>query len=128
MKYNKGVNPTLSLYSDTDWTGQLVDRKSTSGSTRMLYNRVITWSSKVQRSVATSSIESEYLEMSMTAKMSQWIAQVLRDMGYSSYIGDSQIRVDIRADNQRVITLTKNPHLYDRSRHINIYYYHIRDL
>ena len=70
MKYNKGVNLILSLYSDTDWTGQLVDRKSTSGSTRMLYNRVITWSSKVQRSVATSSIESEYLEMSMTVKMS----------------------------------------------------------
>ena len=48
-------------------------------------------------------------------------------MGYSSYIGDSQIRVDIRADNQGAITLIKNPHLYDRSRHINIYYYHIRD-
>jgi hypothetical protein len=53
---------------------------------------------------------------------------VLRDIGYSSYIGDSQIKVDIRADNQRVIALIKNPHLYDRSRHINIYYHHIRDL
>jgi len=74
MKYSKGVNPTLSLYSDADWAGQLVDRKSTSGSVGMLCNRVITWSSKVQRSVATSSTESEYLVMSMTAKMSQWIA------------------------------------------------------
>ena len=63
----------------------------------------------------------------MTAKMSQWIAQVLRDMGYSSYIGDSQTRVDIRADNQGAIALTKNPHLYDRSKHIDIYYYYIRD-
>ena len=42
MKYNKGVNLTLSLYSDADWAGQLVDRKSTSGSIRMLYNKVIT--------------------------------------------------------------------------------------
>jgi hypothetical protein len=49
-------------------------------------------------------------------------------MGYLSYIKDSQTRVDIRADNQRVIALTKNPHLHDRSRHINIYYHHIRDL
>ena len=71
MKYSKRVNLTLSLYSDTDWAGQLVDRKSTSGSIRMLYNRVITWSSKVQRSIATSNTESEYLIMSMTAKMSQ---------------------------------------------------------
>ena len=71
MKYNKGVNLTLSLYSDTDWAGQLIDRKSTSGSAGMLYNGVITWSSKVQRSVATSSIKSEYLTMLMTVKMSQ---------------------------------------------------------
>jgi hypothetical protein len=42
MKYSKGVNLILSLYSDADWVGQLVDRKSTSGSTGMLYNRVIT--------------------------------------------------------------------------------------
>ena len=53
---------------------------------------------------------------------------MLRDMGYSLYIGDSQIRVDIRADNQGAIALTKNPHLYDRSRHIDICYHHIRDL
>jgi hypothetical protein len=47
IKYSKGVNPTLSLYLDTDWAGQLVDRKSTSKSARMLCNGVITWSSKV---------------------------------------------------------------------------------
>jgi hypothetical protein len=42
IKYNKRVNLILSLYSDADWTRQLIDRKSTSGSIRMLYNRVIT--------------------------------------------------------------------------------------
>jgi hypothetical protein len=47
IKYSKGVNPTLSLYLDADWARQLVDRKSTSGSTGILYNRVITWLSKV---------------------------------------------------------------------------------
>ena len=88
MKYSKGVNLILSLHSDADWAGQLIDRKSTSGSAGMLCNGVITWLSKVQRSVATSSTESEYLAMLMTVKMSQWIAQVFKDMGYSSYIGD----------------------------------------
>ena len=42
MKYSKGVNPTLLLHSDADWARQLIDRKSTSGSTGMLYNKVIT--------------------------------------------------------------------------------------
>ena len=67
-----------------------------SGSIGMLYNGVVTWSSKVQRSVLTSSTESEYISMSITAKMSQWIAQVLRDMGYASYIGPSLTKVNIR--------------------------------
>jgi hypothetical protein len=39
----------------------------------MLCNRVITWLSKVQRLVAMSSTESEYLTMLITAKISQWI-------------------------------------------------------
>ena len=47
MKYSKRVNLTLSLHSDADWAGQLIDRKSISRSVGMLYNRVITWSSKV---------------------------------------------------------------------------------
>ena len=89
MKYNKGINLILSLYSDADQAGQLIDRKSTFKSIGMLYNRVITQSSKVQRSVTTSNIESEYLAMLMTVKMSQQITQVLKDISYSSYIGDS---------------------------------------
>jgi len=42
MKYNKRVNLILLLYSDIDWARQLIDRKSTSGSIRILYNKVIT--------------------------------------------------------------------------------------
>jgi hypothetical protein len=88
----------------------------------MLYNGVITWASKVQRLVAMSSTESEYLSMSMTAKISQWIAQVLRDMGYINYIGLVPTKVniqgreiasvDIHRDNQGVIALAKNLYLH----------------
>ena len=31
-------------------------------------------------------------------------------------------------DNQGAIALTKNPHLYERSKHIDICYYYTRDL
>ncbi len=37
-------------------------------------------------------------------------------------------RDNIRGDNQGAIALAKNPHLYKQSKHINICYYHIRDL
>lgn len=34
----------------------------------------------------------------------------------------------MRGDNQGAIALTKNPHLHDRSKHIDVCYHHIRDL
>ena len=66
--------------------------------------------------------------MSQCSKSSQWIAQVLRDMGYPQYIGSSVNTVDIRGDNQGALALVKNPHLHERSKHIDISYHYIRDL
>lgn len=128
IKYSSNRSTTLVMYSDADWAGQKHDRKSTSGSAGMLCGGAITWSSRVQRSVATSSTESEYMAMSGTAKTSQWVAQVLRDMGYSKYIGRTPSTVDIRGDNQGALALVKNPHLHERLKHIDICYHHIRDL
>ncbi len=49
-------------------------------------------------------------------------------MGFPEYIRENPSTVQIRADNQGAITLAKNPHLYERSKYIDISYYYIRDL
>ncbi len=49
-------------------------------------------------------------------------------MGFPEYIGTDSKTVEIRADNQGAIALAKNPYLYERSKHIDISYYYIRDL
>jgi Reverse transcriptase (RNA-dependent DNA polymerase) len=115
----------LTVYTDADWAGQKSDRKSTSGGVAMLYSGPIYWISKVQRSVATSSTESEYIAQSTNAKASQWLAQILQDMKCPELIGKI---VRMLADNQGAIALAKNPHLHDRSRHIDIKYHHVRNL
>jgi hypothetical protein len=117
----------LSLYSDADWAN-MTDRKSISGYVAMLFNGPIAYGSRKQRSVSTSSCESEYIGMSTCCKQGQWIAQVLRDMGFPEYIGKDPEMVEMRADNQGAIALAKNPHLHERSKHIDISYHHIRDL
>ena len=78
--------------------------------------------------MSTSSCEVEYVALSSCAKQGQWIAQILRDLNRSKYISKSSKLVEIRGDNQGAIVLTKNPHLHERSKHIDIYYYYIRDL
>ncbi|KAK6117906.1 hypothetical protein DH2020_048354 [Rehmannia glutinosa] len=42
-------------YSDSDYAGCIVDRKSTSGTCQMLGNRLVSWFSKKQNSIATHS-------------------------------------------------------------------------
>ncbi len=49
-------------------------------------------------------------------------------MGFPEYIGTDSKTIEIKADNQGAIVLAKNPYLYERSKHIDISYYYIRDL
>lgn len=66
--------------------------------------------------------------MSTCYKQGQWLAQILRDIGYPNYIGKDLRLIDIRGDNQGALALIKNLYLHKKSKYINIYYHYIRDL
>ncbi|CCE33420.1 uncharacterized protein CPUR_07344 [Claviceps purpurea 20.1] len=123
-----GAHKHFAMYSDADWAGDKSDRKSISGSVAMFYGGPISWSSKKQRSVATSSCESEYMALSACTKQGQWIGQIFRDLKLSKYVGKNPTCVQMLGDNQGAIALVKNPHLHERSKHIDICYHFIRDL
>jgi hypothetical protein len=59
--YPKGANPTLVGFSDSDFAGSLVERKSTSRACHFLERSLVSWSSKKQNSVALSTTEVEYI-------------------------------------------------------------------
>ena len=126
--YGPGGEQTFAVYSDADWASDQDDRKSVSGSVTMFCGGPVSWSSKKQKAVSTSSCESEYVALASCAKQGQWIAQVLRDMGYPKFIGKDPKCVQMYGDNQGALALVKNPHLHERSKHIDISYHFIRDL
>jgi hypothetical protein len=114
-------------YTDADWASDNSDRKSISGGVVMFYGGPISRSSNKQNSV-TSSAESEYISMATNVKQGQWMGQVLRDMYMGEFVGATEHKVKLYGDNQGAIALTKNPHLPERSKHIDICYHFIRDL
>ncbi|KAI0993606.1 hypothetical protein K3495_g14578, partial [Podosphaera aphanis] len=128
LRFGPGGESSLVVYSDADWASDRNDRKSITGSIGTLYGGAIFWLSRKQKSVATSTAEAEYTAMAVTAKQGQWIAQILRDMGYPQYVAKNAITVQTRGDNQGAIHLVKNPVLSERSKHIDISYHFIRDL
>jgi hypothetical protein len=59
--YPKGSTFDLIGYSDADWVGCKIDRKSTSGTCQFLGRSLVSWASKKQNSVALSTDEVEYI-------------------------------------------------------------------
>jgi hypothetical protein len=63
-----GVQSSLNGYYDSDWGGDLNDRKSTSGYILKLNYSTVDWHTGKQRNVATSSTEAEYYALADYAK------------------------------------------------------------
>ena len=59
--YPKGSHLDLLSFSDADWAGCSIDRKSTSGTCHFLGFALVSWFSKKQNSVALSTAEAEYI-------------------------------------------------------------------
>ena len=59
--YPKGSHLDLLSFSDADWAGCSIDRKSTSGRCHFLGFALVSWFSKKQNSVALSTAEAEYI-------------------------------------------------------------------
>ncbi|KAH9697997.1 hypothetical protein KPL71_023833 [Citrus sinensis] len=59
--YPRGTHIDLTCYSDVDFAGYKVDRKSTSGTCHFLGHSLVSWLSKKQNSVALSTTEAEYI-------------------------------------------------------------------
>lgn len=114
--------PTLVGYSDSDLAGDINDCKSTSGNVFFLGLNIISWVSQKQRVVAFSSCEAEYISAATAACQGLWLARLLGELRCKEVEC-----VNLKVDNQSAISLSKNPVLHDRSKHIQIRYHFIRD-
>ena len=109
-------------YSDSDWAGDVVDRRSTSGYGFFLCGGLVSFASTKQRTVALSSLEAEYAAVALTVKEALWIMRWLQQVGINI------TSVPIYMDNQGAIAFAKNAQFSQRTKHVDIKFYFIRDL
>ena len=67
-------------YSDSDWAGDVNDRKSTSGYLFQVSGGAVTWKSKKQSCVALSTAEAEYVALSSAAQESVWLRKIITEL------------------------------------------------
>ena len=119
--FPKHTSFNLVAYTDADFAGCRVDRKSTSGACHFLGQSLVSWASKKQNSVAISTAEAEYIAAGSCCAQVLWIKHQLEDYGITFD------KVPIRCDNTSAINLTKNPVQHSRTKHIEIRHHFIRD-
>nr|GFA66007.1 hypothetical protein [Tanacetum cinerariifolium] len=81
--YPKDSPFDLVAYSDSDYAGASLDRKSTTRGCQFLGYRLISWQCKKQTVVATSSIEAAYVSAASCCAQVLWIQNQLLDYGYN---------------------------------------------
>ena len=111
---------SLVIYSDSDWAGDVNERKSTSGYILYLMDAPIVWKSKGQTSVALSSAEAEYYAITEAAKEIKFVIQLLKSMGF-----EVETPVTVFVDNIGAIYMTENEVSSNRTKHIDIRYHFI---
>ena len=124
---NKGIRFSndcfdMHIFTDADWAGDQITRKSTTGFIVFAAGGPISWQSKLQPTVATSSMQSEYQALYAGMQEIVWLRGVLAELKLpmsepTPFFLDSQSAQD-RAT---------NPVYHKRSKHIEIKYHWVRE-
>ena len=110
-------------YMDSDCAGNVVDRKSTSSGSYCLGSAVISWFSKKRSSVALSTAEAKYIASCSASYEAIWIQKLM--LGLFDMDLDTTV---ILYDNHSCIKMTENPVFHDKSKHIEISHFYIRNM
>lgn len=114
-KRKPGGNP-LTCYVDSDWAGDMTDRKSISGFVVKVFGNTVAWVTRKQKCIALSSTEAELIAMCAATQEVLWYKKVLCDMNIECKI------ISMYEDNQGCISIAKNPENNRRVKHIDVKY------
>ncbi|GKC44188.1 putative ribonuclease H-like domain-containing protein [Tanacetum coccineum] len=119
--YHKDSPLILEAFSDSDYAGASLDRRSTTGGCQFLGSRLISWQCKKQTVVANSTTKAEYIAASHCCGQVLWIQNQMLDYGFNF------MQTNIHVDNESVICVVKNPVYHSKTKHIEIQHHFIRD-
>ena len=111
---------TLEGYADADYATCLDTRRSFSRYLFRIGEATISWKSRKQDCVATSTTEAEYIALSLATRQLQWLQKAFTDFRLS-------VPSALRCDNTGAISITENDQANDRTKHIDVHYHKIRE-
>lgn len=124
MRYTKKKDKynLLDCYVDSDWAGDINDRKSTSGYVIRLYENPIFWKSRKQTTVTKSSTAAEYVALSEATSEIILIKAILKtfDMNLNE-------PVKIFEDNSGAVAIAHKGNFTKNAKYIETNYHYVHD-
>ena len=122
ITFTSAASGELQGYCDADYAGDIDTRRSTTGYVFVLNGGAISWSSRLQHTVAVSTAEAEYMAAAHAVKEALWLRKLLADLGKA----DGRA-VQLWCNNQAALKLLKHPISSNRSKHIDVIYHFARE-
>ncbi|KAI5404037.1 hypothetical protein KIW84_051253 [Lathyrus oleraceus] len=116
--YRRGGSHELIGFTDSDYSGSVEDRRSTSGYVFMLSGAAVTWSSQKHPIATLSTTEAKIIEAAGSSCQAIWMQWVLKKIGYMG--SDSNVTF---CDSSSTIKLARNLVMHDRSKHFDVRYH-----
>ena len=123
IHYKKGGDRELLAFTDSDYAGDMEDKKSTSGYAFLMGSSVVSWCSKKQSIVTLLTTEAEFVAVAVCACQGVWMKRILKELRHSN-----KGCTTIMCDNSSTIKLSKNPVMHGRSKHIDVRFHFLRNL
>ncbi|GLI71559.1 hypothetical protein VaNZ11_016806 [Volvox africanus] len=121
LRFKKEEVENIDGYCDSDWAGDKESRRSTTGYVFRINGTAVSWSSQLQRTVATSSVEAEYQALSAAVREALWLNKLCGDMDINN------TRMKIWVYSQGAMNLGKNPINSSRTKHVDVQHHVVRE-
>ena len=121
LLFKRGNEPSIYLYTDSDYAGSLDDSRSTSGYCSFIGCNLITWRSKKQKAVSLSSAEAELRALKKGVCEGMWLKDILQDL----YLFPGK-NMMLYSDSKSAIAMAKNPVQHDRTKHTRVARHYIK--
>lgn len=123
LEYSRSDSPALVGFSDADFAADITTRRSTSGFVFTMNGTAVSWKTKLQPSVSLSTCEAELIALAYCLQEGIWLRRLVHEL----LLLDQGEPIVLHEDNQGTIALVQNHRFSERSKHVDIRYFFIRE-